>query len=212
MICIIGTVIDFICTISFLSYSYTPSPQGKKNAQVRNEKHSSSTKYIHYQLIGLIIVTSNLRDNENHLTLVGASDGLAGGRAAGVDSAGLADVDDGARSSFDGGTGRLGSVGLGELDGVEVGEGHQGETLLEVLNDPLSIILAKVTLAAGPCVVDGLAGGGVLNGGSTSGGGGGLNGHDDGVTSGDVHGEVVGVVGVPLIPGLVSSKQQIAQR
>lgn len=169
-------------------------------------------KNIHYQLIGLIIVTSYLRDNEVHLALVGASDGLAGGRAAGVDSAGLADVDDGARSSLDGTAGRRGGVGLGELDGVEVSEGHQGETLLEVLDDPLSIVLAKVTLGAGPCVVDGLASGGVLNGGSTSRGGGGLNGHDNGVTSGDVQGEVVGVVRVPLIPRLVSSSQQDTQR
>lgn len=63
-------------------------------AQVRNEYIVST--YTLDQLIRSVIATLSLseRKNEIHLTLVGASDGLAAGGAASVDGAGLADVND----------------------------------------------------------------------------------------------------------------------
>lgn len=133
----------------------------------------------------------------HHLTLVGAGNSGARGAARGVDGAGLADVNDGGIiTSIDSGAGALGSVGIGELDRVEVGEGNQGQTLLEVLNNPLGVVLAQVGLGGGgrKGVGHGLAGGGVLEGGGTGAGAGGLDGHGDGVTSRDVEVEVVSVV------------------
>lgn len=129
------------------------------------------------------------------LTSVLASDGLAGGGARGVDSTALADVDDGGvGASLDGGPAGLGSVCVGELDRAEVGKRNQGETLLKVLNDPLGIILAQVALSTGEGVGDRLSSGGVLKCSSALASGSRLNGHDDGVTGGDVKVEIVGII------------------
>lgn len=76
----------------------------------------------------------------------------------------------------------------------------------EVLNDPLGVGLAEgaLNLARGKSVGHGLTVGLVGDGSNTAGGACGLNAHLDGVASRDVNaGEVVGIVGNPLVPGIV---------
>lgn len=76
----------------------------------------------------------------------------------------------------------------------------------KVLNDPLSVGLAEgaLNLAGGESVRNGLAVGLIGDGSDTAGGAGGLDAHLDSVAGRDVDaGEVVGVVGNPLVPGVV---------
>lgn len=131
-----------------------------------------------------------------NLTGVVAGDlGGARGRAAGQDRAGLADVHDGGA--------RDGGRAVGEGDAVEVGEGHEAQAGLEVLNDPLGVVLAELVGLGREAVGDRLAGGGVLQSDGAGLLGGGIDAHDDGVALGDGEaGEGVGVVGVPLVPGI----------
>lgn len=107
-------------------------------------------------------------------------------------------------------TGTAGGTGISESDSVK---GRERSKRLgsavddgEVLNDPLGVGLAEraLNLAGGESVGDGLAVGLVGDGGDTAGCAGGLNAHLDGVTGRDVDaGEVVGVVGNPLVPCVV---------
>ncbi|KAI7976906.1 hypothetical protein EIK77_010137 [Talaromyces pinophilus] len=103
-----------------------------------------------------------------------------------------------------------GGTGIRESDGVKSRERSKrlGSTADdgEVLHDPLSVCLAEgaLNLAGGEGVSDGLTVGLVGDGGNTAGCAGGLNAHLDGVTSRDVDAaEVVGIVGNPLVPGVV---------
>lgn len=76
----------------------------------------------------------------------------------------------------------------------------------EVLDDPLSVGLAEsaLNLAGGERVRNGLTVGLIGDGGDTAGGAGGLDTHLDSVAGRDVDaGEVVGVIGNPLVPGVV---------
>lgn len=114
---------------------------------------------------------------------------------------------------------------IGESDAAEVDEGDEGGALLEVLDDPLGVGLAEVALGTlvGERVGHGLTGGEVLDvslgeyeymhntDGSerislTDTAGGAVCGHgdEDVVACGEANAaEVVGVVGVPLVPSTV---------
>lgn len=103
-----------------------------------------------------------------------------------------------------------GGTGIRESDGVKSRERSKrlGSTADdgEVLHDPLSVCLAEgaLNLAGGEGVSDGLTVGLVGDGGDTAGCAGGLNAHLDGVAGRNVDAaEVVGVVGNPLVPGVV---------
>lgn len=81
-----------------------------------------------------------------------------------------------------------------------------GSTRLEVLNNPLSVGLAKLAVRTlvGEGVGHGFSRGEVLNRGGTARGGSGRNSHFDLVSSCETDaGEVVGVVGVPFIPSII---------
>ena len=135
-----------------------------------------------------------------YLPRVGAGDRGRGGRAGGEDLVALLDVDDSSAGRANR-AGRRGRGRAGEGDSAEVSEGNEAAVGLEVLNDPLGIVLAERGLA-GEGVGDGRALRVVLDGGSAAGLGGGLHGGGDGVASREADArEVVGVVGVPLIPG-----------
>lgn len=108
------------------------------------------------------------------------------------------------------GTGTVGGTGISESDSVKGRERSErlGSTADdgEVLNDPFGVGLAEgaLNLAGGESVGNGLTVGLVGDGGDTAGRAGSLNAHLDGVTGRDVDaGEVVGVVGNPLVPGVV---------
>jgi len=141
----------------------------------------------------------------HHLNVCAADPRRTGGGAASQDLAVLLDIDDGGAGDTD----RAGSVssgGTGEGDGAEVGESDLGAALVEVLNDPLSIGLAKGAQGSlvGEGVLDGLAGGHVLNGSNTASLAGCSDGNGDLVTSGKADAtEVVCVVRVPLIPSII---------
>lgn len=139
------------------------------------------------------------------LTDVLASDlSGAGGGAAGEDLEALADVDDGRA--------RDGGRAVGEGDAVEVDEVDEGAAGAEVLDDPLGVVLAELVGLGGEGVGDGLARSGVLEGDRTGLQAARLGSHDDGVASGDGEaGEGVGIVGVPLVPG-VYKRNCISQR
>lgn len=134
------------------------------------------------------------------------SDAVARDGSLGEDGAVLLDVHDGGVRGTDS-RAAAGGLSIGEGNGAEVSESNKGVTRLEVLNNPLGVGLAKVTLdVAAEGVADGLTSGQVLNGGATAALAGGLDSDLDLVTLGDGEAvKVVGVVGVPLIPGLVGS-------
>lgn len=140
--------------------------------------------------------------NSCHLLDVGASDALSAGRARGKDLAALAQVDDG-------GAGDALAVDSGILkgDGAKVGKGDEAAALLKILDDPLGIGLAKGGRGGCEAVRDGLASGLVLDHGGAS-----LlarGGHGDGDLVAGLHGdagEIVGDLGVPLIPGVVGDR------
>ena len=131
---------------------------------------------------------------------IGDGDGAARGGDGGQHGAALLDVDEGGARGADGAA--RGARGrAGELDGAEVGEGHEGAALLEVLDDPLGVVLAERGLA-GERVRDGLARAHVRDLRRAAGLGRRGDGDGDGVAGGEGDArEVVGVVGVPLVPG-----------
>lgn len=115
----------------------------------------------------------------------------------------LLDVDDGGILRTNG-RAILGSGAAGESHGAKVGKGNQGVILLKVLDDPLSVVLTQIAInTPSEAVGDRGTGAHVLNRGGTSGVAAGIDGDLDGITGrdGDVA-EVVGVVGVPLVPGI----------
>jgi hypothetical protein len=96
--------------------------------------------------------------------------------------------------------GAAASAGAGEGDSAEVGEGHERVALLEVLNDPLSVLLAE-SARRRERLGDGLAVGVVLDHGSARLGCGGGDGDGDRVTSAERDtAEVVCGSGEPLEP------------
>ena len=130
---------------------------------------------------------------------IGDGDGAARGGDGGQHGAALLDVDEGGARGADGAA--RGARGrAGELDGAEVGEGHEGAALLEVLDDPLRVLLAELR-ARRERLADGLAAGDVLDDGGTGRGGRGGDGELNLITSadGEVR-EVGGEVGVVLVP------------
>jgi hypothetical protein len=128
------------------------------------------------------------------------SDGRARGRDTRECLAVLLDVDD-VRAA---GAGRArGSLRgrAGEGDGAKVGEGHERGALLEVLDDPLSVLLAERRRGR-DLLRDGLALRVVGDHGRAGRGARRGDGERDGVAGAEADtGEVVGVVGVPLVPG-----------
>jgi len=120
-------------------------------------------------------------------------------------SAGILNLDDLRTGKRNGGSTSAGDSAA-EGDGVEAGEVDLRAALLEVLDDPLSILLCEG--GGGGRSRDGLsvaeAGGDVLYHDSTTGGGGSSDGDADGLAS--AYGEaadVNGEVGEPLVPSLV---------
>lgn len=75
----------------------------------------------------------------------------------------MADVEDVSIGRSLSAASRQSSVGVGEFDLVEVREGDQGEAFLEVLDDPLGVLLAQVALSRSERVGHALASGGVLD-------------------------------------------------
>jgi len=143
-------------------------------------------------------------ENSRYLFVNTLDTAAARDRAAGEDLGVLLNVDDAGAGNTDGGSG-LDGRSTGEGDSAKVGEGDKGGTRLEVLNNPLSVILAEVTLlATGESVCDGSTRSNVLDDSFTSSLGSCGDGSLDGVTSRDADTrEVVGVVWVPLIPSIV---------
>jgi hypothetical protein len=140
------------------------------------------------------------------LDIAASNAGRAGSRAVSEDLVILFNIDDGGTADTDGTGSGLGG-GTGERDRAEVSELNHGATLLEVLDNPLSVVLAQVAYGAlvAERVLDGLASGVVLDGCSACGLAGGGDSHSDGVSSGEGDSrEVIGVIGVPLIPSIIS--------
>lgn len=143
----------------------------------------------------VLVVHLNVLDNHSAV-----SDGDGG-----EDGAAALNVNDGGILGANGLAAR-GGRGAGEGNSAEVGEGNKGVILLEVLDDPLGIVLAQITInTTGEGVGNGLASGDVVNGSSTGGLGGGVNSDLDHITGGDSEVKVVGIVGVPLVPGIKGS-------
>lgn len=130
---------------------------------------------------------------------VGDGDAVAAGRCRGQDLAVLLDVNDGSASGADCATG-CGRRCASELDGAEVGEGHKRVTLLEVLDNPLRVLLAEPR-ARRERLADGLAAGDVLDDGGAGRGGRGGDGELNLITSADGDAREVGSeVGEVLVP------------
>lgn len=98
-----------------------------------------------------------------------------------------------------------GGLGVREGDGSEISERNKRAIGLEILDNPFSIGLTEVTLgASGEFVGYGLAISEVLDGGRSTILSGSLNGDLDRVTLGNGDtAEVIGIVGVPFVPGAV---------
>lgn len=113
----------------------------------------------------------------------------------------LLNIDEGGARGADSAAGGGGGLSIGEGDAPEVSKSDQRGALLEVLDDPLCVLFAE-SRAGRDRLAHGLARGFVLNDGGAGLGAGGSDGDGNLVTGaeGDA-GEVVGVVGVPLIPG-----------
>lgn len=99
------------------------------------------------------------------LTLTGVLAGncLTRRRARGKDLTRLADVKDRSTGRGIRAARRQGSIGVSELDLIEVSEGNQGETLLEILDNPFGVGLAQIALSRSEGVSHALAGGRVLD-------------------------------------------------
>lgn len=92
---------------------------------------------------------------------------------------------------------------VGERDTVKVDKGNQAAAARKVLDDPLGVVLAQLVRLGRERVRDGLAGGLVLEGDGTGFHGACIGGHGDGVAGGNRKaGEGVGIVRVPLVPGV----------
>ena len=138
-------------------------------------------------------------------------DGAAADGDGGEDLAALLDVDGGRAGGADGGAARGRRGRRGEDDGAEVGEGHERGALLEVLDDPLRVVLAERRLA-GERVRDGLALGLVRDRRRAARLGRRGDRHGDDVARGEADaGEVVRVVGVPLIPSCAAEMARSAE-
>lgn len=121
-----------------------------------------------------------------------------GGR--GKDLAALLNVDEAGTASAGGATRDKASGRASEGDSAEVGEGHKASARLVVLNDPLSVLLAQ-SRRGGDSLRNRLAGGVVLDHSRAGGLGSGGDSDGDRVAGreGDA-GEVIGVIGEPLVP------------
>ena len=131
---------------------------------------------------------------------VGDGDRAAAGRDRSEDLVVLLDVNERRAGRADGRAADGARRRAGEGDGAEVGEGNEGAALLEVLDDPLRVVLAERGLA-GEGVRDGLPGRlvGDRRRAARLGSRGDRDGHS--VAGGEADtGEVVGVVRVPLVP------------
>ena len=144
----------------------------------------------------------NKKCDQQPVTSLDVLDG--GGRSAGGNGGEnlvvLLNVDEGSTRGGVGGATRASGSGASELHGAKVRERNKAAVLLKVFDDPLSILLAK-SIGRGEVLGDGLASGQVLNDSCTRGSGGSSNGGLDLITSADSDArEIVGVVGVPLVP------------
>lgn len=133
---------------------------------------------------------------------------LDGNSAAGSSDRGknavLLNVNDGGTSGVNSGT-ALGGLSTGEGNSAEVGKGNQGAALLKVLNDPFSIVLAKLVGFTREGVGNSSASADILNNSSAGRGAGGSHSDLDNISSSDGDAsEVVGVVRVPLVPSIVA--------
>ena len=121
--------------------------------------------------------------SQSDLDVFAGDTGRAGGRAVSQGLAVLLDVDDSGATDTNAAAAAL-SRGTGEADSAEVSKLDHGAALLEVLNDPLGVGLAEISLGA--LVLERvrhlLAGGVVLDGCSACGLAGGRDSHGDGVT------------------------------
>ena len=115
-------------------------------------------------------------------SLVADGDRRARSRDRGQDLVVLLNVDDVGTRWRDSGAGRVRRGGISEGDRAEVGKGNEGVTLLEVLDDPLSVLLAK-SGRRGDLLADALAVGVVRDDGGARGRAGGGDGESDGITS-----------------------------
>lgn len=100
----------------------------------------------------------------------------------------------------------MGVAGRGEGDSSEVGEGNKGVVLLEILDNPLSIVLAEVSIdTTSEAVGDRLAVGVVGDDSSSGSLGAGSDLGGDGVTgsNGDAS-KIVCIIWVPLVPSIIS--------
>ena len=112
----------------------------------------------------------------------------------------LLNADDGSTRGGVDGAARASGSGASELHSTKVRKRNKAVVILKVFDDPLSILLAK-SIGRGEVLGDVLASGQVLNDSCTRGIGGSSNGGPDHITSADVDTrEIVGVVGVPLVP------------
>lgn len=128
-------------------------------------------------------------------------DGVRRDRAGGEHLAALFDVDERRARRADGRAAARRRRRAGEGDGAKVGEGDERAAGLEVLDDPLRVVLAERRLAR-ERVRHGLALRLVRDRRRAAGLRGRCDGHGDGVARGEGDtGEVVRVVGVPLVPG-----------
>lgn len=99
----------------------------------------------------------------------------------------------------------LGGLGTGESDSTKVSEGNQAAALLKVLNDPFSVVLAKLVGLAREFVGNSSTLGDIFNNSRTGRGAASSHGDFDNIPSrdGDAS-EIVGVVGIPLVPSIVA--------
>lgn len=134
------------------------------------------------------------------------SNTAAASRRLGQDLTALLDIHD-SRARWANSRAARDSLGIGERHSSEVGEGNQGAAALEVLNNPLSVGLAEISIIdTGELVGDRCARSEVFD--DSRAGVLGLSSHSelDHISSGDGDaGEIVGIIRVPLVPGIVGN-------
>lgn len=143
------------------------------------------------------------QQSRTHLD-VADSDGVTRRRGLSQNLAILSNVHDGSTRGANS-PAVAGGLGVGESNRSEISERNKRAIGFKILDNPFSVGLTEVTLgASGKSVGDRLAVGEVLDGGRSSALTGGLNSDLDGVPLGDGDTtEVIGVVGVPFVPGAV---------